>query len=360
MAVDAAFAVCVGVWVYQGYYRGAYGWFNEWTAGFAESGRISWRTQAGLVWWCAVAALGAGALACLGVSGVPRRMAAGMLAVWFTFIVCSRAEENTLYSHRGFYGLLRVYERDGRHYLVHGTTWHGMQIREEGRQCESVSYFHPEGPLGQALRAPGAGSSNRTVAVLGLGIGAIANYARDDRDFVYFELDPEVKRVAEDPGLFTYLSKCSGGRYRIVLGDGRLGIGREADGAFGTIIFDAFGSDAIPTHLITVEAARTYLEKLDEGGLLIFNITNRYVDLAPVMGKLAEELGLECRLREDVGIDSRKEPDRFASRYAVMARRLEDLGPLGEDERWVRIEVPEGMRAWTDDYTNLVSLIQIR
>jgi hypothetical protein len=258
---------------------------------------------------------------------------------------------------RSFFGVLNVTEVAGTrvHRLFHGSTLHGQQDLAPTRRREPMTYFTRSGPIGQLFAAlgekPGAGSAR--VAVTGLGAGSLASYARSGQDWTFFEIDPDVVRIASDPQLFTYLADCRAA-VRLVEGDGRLAMASEPDRSFGLIVLDAFTSDAVPVHLLTREALALYRRKLASGGLIAVNITNRYLDLAPVVALLARDAGMACRVRVDADV-SRAEEDagKRGSIWAVLADRDEDLGTLRRDSRWVVPAANPAERVWTDDFSNL-------
>jgi hypothetical protein len=202
--------------------------------------------------------------------------------------------------------------------------------------------FHEEG-----RRAP--------VGVIGLGVGGLTPYAAEGQDWTFFELDPAIERVARDTRFFTYLSETKA-NLRVVLGDARLTLGGEPDGRYGLLIVDAFSSDAIPVHLMTVEAVRLYLDKLAPGGVLILHISNNYLDLLPVLDGAARELGLEGVTRFDTKLDltpSEMTRGKKPSQWVLLARRSSDFGRLPRDRRWERLPRSAASPVWTDDFSNV-------
>ena len=137
------------------------------------------------------------------------------------------------------------------------------------------------------------------MAIVGLGAGSLACYAEPGQGWTFYEIDPAVVRIARDPRFFTYLKDCRARSQDVVVGDARLRLRDAPDGGYGLIVLDAFSSDAIPMHLLTREALRLYRDKLADGGLIAFHISNRYLDLAPVLGALARDAGLIDRIRRD-------------------------------------------------------------
>jgi len=220
-------------------------------------------------------------------------------------------------------------------------------------------YHHPGGSIGEVFKVLVGRNAKLRVGAIGLGTGAVAAFAEPGQHFVFYEIDPGVARIAADPRYFNFLA-ASRGTCQVVLGDGRLAIDRAPAGSYGLIFLDAYSSDAIPTHLLSREAMRVYLSKLADGGVLAFHITNRFMNLEPVVANLARDAHLVCRARAEQWSDlSRAEhaQGRAPSHVVIMARRLEDLGPLAEADHWRTLSGrPDGM-VWTDQYCDIVGLL---
>lgn len=268
----------------------------------------------------------------------------------------------TLYVERNFFGVLRVIDfQQGRyHELIHGSTMHGMQCREPGRTREPMAYFHRTGPLGEVFRVLEAKRIPAKVGILGLGTGGITAYAQPGQEWTYYEIDPAIERVARNPRTFSFLSECPAW-VEVKLGDGRLRLRDAPARHYDLLIMDAFSSDAIPMHLITREAVQLYLDKLAEGGILLFNISNRYLQLQAVLGALAADAGLYALWRnyhpdEVEDEDDRGRLERSSSTWFIMARDPKDLGDIASDERWQE-PPPASGAVWTDDFSNLLSVM---
>ena len=236
-------------------------------------------------------------------------------------------------------------EGDGLHSLVHGTTVHGSQF-QDARGSEPTTYYVRNGPLGTIF---GAGPFS-DVAVIGLGAGGIAAYGEQGMDLTFFEIDPEIVDIAQNPRFFTYL-RDSPARIDTVVGDGRLKIADEPRGAFDLVVLDAFSSDAIPMHLLTVEAMRTYAARLGEDGLLAVHISNRVFDLEPVLRGAARELGWHGA----IGYGGTGEGSQ-ASRWVVLSPSGDVTARLAASTGWR----PLGGREvqWTDDYSSIVDVLR--
>lgn len=258
---------------------------------------------------------------------------------------------------RSFFGVSKVTrDADGRFQrLHHGSTLHGLQAIEPGQERAALSYYHRTGPVGQYFAM--LDESQRTprrVALVGLGAGAITAYARPEQTWDVFEIDPVVARIALDPRDFTFLRDCPARSLSVRLGDGRLGLNAAQDGAFDLIVLDAFSSDAVPVHLLTREALAMYRRKLAPRGSILVNISNRYFELAPVVGALAADAGLACRYQKDIVLTPElARAGKSASAFAVLAASEADLGRIADDPRW---RTPDAARAplWTDDHADVL------
>jgi spermidine synthase len=196
------------------------------------------------------------------------------------------------------------------------------------------------------------------VAIVGLGAGSMACYVTPPQQMTYYEIDPAVERIAEHSQYFTFLRDC-GPNVQIVLGDARLSLQAAPDHHYGLIIIDAFSGDAIPTHLLTREALQLYLSKLAPNGLIVFHISNNYLDLEPVVANLAEDAGLAGLIQYDTDLSKRKvEEGTSPSIWAVVARSPQDLARLASDQKWRSLRSKEGTKLWTDDFSSLISIVK--
>jgi spermidine synthase len=243
------------------------------------------------------------------------------------------------------------------HALAHGTTLHGIEALEPSRRHEALTYYHRTGPAGQAFAAlPGATAPE--IAVVGLGIGTLATYARPDQRWTFFEIDPAVEQIARTSPFFTFLGDC-GTQCRVVLGDARLSLAGATEREYGVIVLDAFSSDAIPIHLITSEAVSLYLSRLAPGGALLVHISNRHLNLGPILARLGERHALVALERLDASAPDWPE-GKSASRWIVMARSRADLGSLDGDPRWTPPVAAASTPLWTDDFSNILSVLSLR
>jgi spermidine synthase len=262
-----------------------------------------------------------------------------------------------IHAERTFFGVYRIrVDADGRYRrLFHGTTLHGMQASDPAHRDEPLTYYHRRGPFGQLIAANPRLAVTPEVAVVGLGVGALASYASSGQRWTFYEIDPAVERLSR-AGCFTFLRDCAD-RCDVVIGDARLSLIAARPGAYGLIVLDAFSSDAIPMHLMTAEALSLYLSRLAPGGLLAFHISNRHVTLGPILGRLALVERLQAREQMQAVTASEADLGQAASDWVVMARSAEDLGGIASDPRWVAPTVSASTPLWTDDFSNILSVL---
>ena len=284
------------------------------------------------------------------------RFAAMIGAVLFATGLSTGVDGRVLARGRGFFGAWRVTEARsaGLRRFFQGSTLHGQQALDPDRRGEPLAYFRRGGPIGQVFEVDRSREGGAGVAIVGLGAGTLACYAEPGERWSFFEIDPDVVRVASDPDLFTFLRDCRAARLDLIVGDARLRLREVPDHAFDRIVLDAFSSDAVPVHLLTREAIRLYRSKLAAGGLLAFNLSNRYLDLEPVLGAQALDAGMACRIRYDLDLDpAERLRGELPSIWVVLADRSEDLGPIASDPRWTAPRVAG--RVWTDDFSDVAS-----
>lgn len=219
-----------------------------------------------------------------------------------------------------------------------------------------MSFYARRGPVGDVFRAlPSA--DGRRVAVIGLGAGAMAAYSAAGERWVFYEIDPDIARVARDTTYFTYLQDAPA-TIDVILGDGRLSLARAPSHSYDLIVLDAFSSDAIPIHLLTVEALSVYRSKLKKEGVLVFHLSNRYLDLEPVLGSLIRAAALSGLIRYNAGRTAELESGGDPSVWAVVAPRESSLRGFQGDVRWRPLHLREGVDSWTDDFSNIFSVFR--
>jgi hypothetical protein len=270
------------------------------------------------------------------------------------------AHGDVLFAGRSFFGVMKVIAAPDRsyHVLQHGTTNHGRQDTNAWSRCEPKTYFHPSGPLGQFLTA--ANSRLDSVAIVGLGAGTLACYAHERSVWTFYEIDPLVEQVARDPKLFTFLAN-SRGAVSVSIGDGRLKLQHAAPGAYDLIVLDAFSSDSVPVHLLTREALAMYFSKLKPDGVVAFNISNRYIDLEAMLGAHARDERLVALTNLDLDVSAEEKANgRAQSHWVLFARTEGPLSVVRGRPGWRNPETKTTVRAWTDDYSNLLNVLRVR
>lgn len=266
---------------------------------------------------------------------------------------------------RSFFGVHKVIESaDGKlRMLYHGTTLHGAQrIRDEAGKPiigkpEPLTYYYSGGLFAEALNATHAKHPDARVALVGLGAGSLACYARPADKWTYFEIDPEVARIARDPSKFGFLPQCAPNA-EVVIGDARLTLA-ERGGQYDLVMLDAFSSDVVPVHLLTREALGAYLQRLAPGGMIAFHISNRYLELASVLREVAGLHGLSIHLKQDTKVTAEIFMEKMYanSLVAVLARSDEDVAALTAGGGWTKLKPDGSVRPWTDDYSDILSAI---
>jgi hypothetical protein len=287
----------------------------------------------------------------------PVRFALAIGAVMLGSVVYSETQNRTLHVDRNFFGTLSVrYDPvSATRILLHGNTIHGRQFVQPELQRQPLSYFHPHGPLGQIFDAFNFNATSPNVAVVGLGAGSMACYARADQHWTFYEINPAVIRIAQTPEYFTYLEKCSVGPTKIVLGDARLQLQNAPDQHYGLIVLDAFNSDAIPIHLMTQEAINLYMSKLATGGMLAFHVSNRSLKLDKVLADLAQQNGAMSLSFADG--EHNPETGKDPSEWVVMAQHSPAFDSLAQRRNWRLLE-GRGSAVWTDDFSNILRVFR--
>lgn len=296
-----------------------------------------------------------------------RRMPArlfGFVVLAFTIAALWKAGLTPLETVRSFFGVHRVVEiSDGAaRMLFHGTTIHGGQIMRDAagqpltERPVPVTYYYPGGPISQVIQAVRNQRGRLDqVAVVGLGTGSMICHRQAGERWSFFEIDPEVIRLASDNTIFRFLSDC-GPVERIVAGDARITLAGSS-GLYDLILLDAFSSDAIPVHLLTREAFAGYLGRLAPHGAIAIHISNRHLELASVVAAVGATQGLVTYLREDDQANDFLKDYRANARVVALAKSPADLGDLPSRTGWSRIDPRPGVPAWTDDYSDVLGAI---
>jgi len=252
---------------------------------------------------------------------------------------------------RSFFGVSRVTESSTERVLLHGVTVHGSQRLEPALRDVPTSYYYPNGPLGWTIAHLPAGA---TVGLVGLGAGSLAPLASPEQTLTYFEIDPLVEQMARRD--FTYLADAKA-HVDVQIGDGRRLLAAMPDDHFTLLVIDAFTSDAIPTHLLTEEALRLYMRKLQPNGLLIMHISNRYADLTRVLRGWRGVTGQRVAIDQYVPSASEQAIGVRPTVAVALSRSPEPLAWLAQTKQWYWLDDDGPVVHWTDDHVNLLGVI---
>jgi len=260
---------------------------------------------------------------------------------------------------RNFFGVVSTQiSRDGRfRLLMHGTTIHGAErladLEPSRARPEPLTYYATGGPLAAGIEIARREKGALSVGVVGLGAGSLACEAEAWDDWRFFEINPAVIRVARDQRYFNFLAHCAPNA-PILIGDARLTLKGEKDGAFDVLVIDAFSSDAIPVHLITGEALRLYAKKIRPDGVVLLHVSNRFLELASVVAATAKAEGLFGARMDHVRPQREyAESYKMSSDVIALAREPEALAKL-RAAGWQTLASDGGVEPWTDDYSNIV------
>jgi spermidine synthase len=291
----------------------------------------------------------------------PRLFAVALAAVAGGALM-SGGRSADVHTARSFFGVHRVILTHipalggDVHLLAHGTTIHGAQPLSPGFRCRPTNYYAPVTAIGQAFAGMAAARPSQRIGVVGLGTGGVATYARASDSMRFFEIDPKVEAIARDRRYFTYLSDCAKGPVDVVIGDARLTLAQEPARTYDLLLLDAFTSDAIPVHLLTVEALEQYLRLLKPDGVLMLHISNRHLALEGIAAAEVERLGAHALIqnyRPPTGT-----PNMVANPTDVMlvSRSEQSLAKFRSDPRW-RQARSDGTSPWTDDHSDIVTAL---
>ena len=263
---------------------------------------------------------------------------------------------NRTFATRNFFGVKKVLDDRSSHLrkFLHGDTIHGIESTDPDRAGQPLSYYYPGGSVSDVIEMMRGRNKAQHFGVLGLGTGTMAAYADAAHRVTFFEIDPSVEPIARQ--FFTFLPRC-GSNCDVVIGDGRLQLERMADSSFDLLLLDAFSSDSVPTHLLSREAVHLYLQKLKPDGILVFHVSNRYLNVEKLASSLISDAGLVAYSRfDDAG--TLRNLGKSSANHVAAARHVEDLQEIAKRPGWNRVSAPADFQAWTDDYSNLLSLIR--
>ncbi len=300
-----------------------------------------------------------------------------------------RAGDEVLEQARSYFGTLRVQLDNNFVELIHGTTLHGMQRLHSLALDQATSmyvfagnsplglagtlpacwthwqypgrnpltYYHRTGPVGKVFDRLEELDPMGPIGVVGLGTGSLACYAKPGQQATFFEIDPTVIELVEPPKFFTYIhnARTQEAVIDFILGDARLKLAQQSNTRFAVLLVDAFSSDAIPVHLLTREAVALYFERVTEQGLVCLHTSNRHLDLLPIVAAIAADLHLVGLSMDD---SNENIPGKTGSQWVVLARDSATLGRLTKDPDWQSLQAEPGIPAWTDDFSNLLSVLE--
>ena len=298
-----------------------------------------------------------GGIIAYGLRSMPFRFAATIGAMLFVGLLLNRAGGTQRLATRSFYGVYQIIDDSSARIrdFYSGTTIHGAEVfGDSGRS--PATYYHRDGPLGALFGARAWRAAPWRVGVVGLGVGSTAAYARPGETWTFYEIDPLVARIAADNSWFHYLHAAAAAP-TIVLGDARLSLAAALPRSLDVLLVDAFSSDAIPTHLLTREALQLYRQRLAEDGVIAWHISNRYLDLRPVLEGLAADAGMTALIFSDQKIP-KDSGGRFPSIWVVMSAGPKTVDAIRSDSRWLPLRSPRPPILWTDERSDVFSVLR--
>jgi predicted O-methyltransferase YrrM len=278
-------------------------------------------------------------------------VAVGALLLWPAL----KFEHGHGLSKRSFFGVHKVHESmDGKYRILeHGTTIHGAQALDPAKAREPLTYYAKENNFGQVVRAIRARHALKSIGAVGLGTGSMACHLEKGESITFFEIDPVVVSIANSE--FSFLKNCAPEAHMVV-GDARLTLAEQADGSFDLLIIDAFTSDAVPLHLLTVEALQLYMSKLKPDGVVLLHISNRNLEMESMLASSAAGLNLAAYARTEAPDVEKWKRMVAPSQVVVMARKAADLGDLPKQPGW-RMLTRTHVLAWRDDFSNILGAL---
>lgn len=260
---------------------------------------------------------------------------------------------------RSYFGVYTVSDQPDQRRLAHGTTVHGVQLKD-ARATRPTTYYQAGSGVGQAMRAaPALYGPNARIGVVGLGTGTLACYAKPGQSWRFFEIDPAVVHLARDSGKFSFLRLCAP-QAQILVGDARLRLSELSPTSLDLLALDAFSSDAVPMHLMTAEAFATYGRVLAPEGLLLVHISNRFLALGPVVAGAAKAGGWQGLRLVDVPSALERQDEGAVSDWIALSRSPKVLAALKtRDGEWRPLVGQPGFTGWTDDHASLVPVLRL-
>ena len=284
-------------------------------------------------------------------------LAATVVLAMYVSLDTWRNLHSAILLERNFYGALRVDDFVDHHNFIrqlsHGTITHGIQFQSSIRRDAPTTYYARDSGIGRTWRIL-EGNGPLRMGIVGLGAGTLAAYGRGGDTLRFYEINPLIVRIAK--AQFTFLADCPA-HTDVVLGDARLSLTRETSQQFDVLVIDAFSGDAIPVHLLTREAFTIYWRHLKPDGVLAVHISNRYLDLAPVVKLAAAEFGKQAW---QVDTDDDERHEIYGASYVLATNRPGFFDDRLFSGQLRNIGVPGTMRTWTDDFSNLWQVLSYK
>jgi len=289
--------------------------------------------------------------------------------IWTSHFLCNQTSNTILYQQRNHFGISRICQNtfiddENQTSIVndyyHGSINHGGQLVNQKsmlplKNSFPIYYFHQKGPFGELMM-----SLNKTyyqnIAVLGLGSGNIAAYGSKDQKYTFFEINPQIIKIAQNDKYFSYLKNATerGTTIKIIEGDARIKIKSMINEKFDLIIMDAFSGDSIPVHLVTKEALQLYLKRSSENAIIVFHISNIYINLKPVLTSLADNLNLNILGKSN--FKNKKEMWNTSSSWIIISKKTiisKNIFAKLKSKGWSKPTINKDIEFWTDQYSNL-------
>lgn len=265
------------------------------------------------------------------------------------------SDSTNLFFHRNFYGIYKIFDQDGKRHLLHGTTRHGSQYLEgSAKHFLPLAYYHPTTPSGALLDQNPLQLSR--IGMIGLGSGALGAYLKEGQHMTVYELDKDNVEIADRHFTFLQHGRDQGAKIDFVVGDGRLALREVEDEIFDLFVVDAFSSDSIPVHLLTVEAMQEYMRVVSEDGILIMHCSNRHLDVLGLIQANSEVMGLSFLHLNNNGS---KDGDAFPSDWVAFSRSDARLTTLEKTMGWRTYTSPDPLPSpWTDQFSSIVDMLK--
>lgn len=263
-------------------------------------------------------------------------------------------EYGYIYTKRNYYGIYKIYDNKGIRFFLNGTTLHGAQYISIQNKNEPLTYYHRKAPVGEFIESPGF--KLRKIGIVGLGVGTLAAYGRQGQDIDFFELDPEIFYIANK--YFDYLRE-SQAKTNYIFGDARVMIKEAPHNYYDLLVIDAFSGDSVPVHLLTAEAIAEYKKHITKDGVILFHISNRYLDLLPVLFSNAKVVNARASFKHNRS----SRPGFLSSLWVAFTwddgTQQKLISELKWKKRYQDAEV-RLIKPWTDQYSNILTVLKLQ